>query len=202
MNTGQTLPVQPIMQPEPMETPLGKMKADLRVWCNLSGAKPNAAAFLRLALFSPGFQFTLSLRTQEAVRGIPILGKVLRRVLWQWTTLLFGCEVGMGAKIGGGVYFPHPWGIVIGDGSVIGREVVIFQQVTLGRRNYRKSEYPTIRDGAILYAGAKVFGSITIGEKSIVGSNAVVSVDVPNGVAMVVPQAVLVERTRPAEQSE
>jgi serine O-acetyltransferase len=81
------------------------------------------------------------------------------------------------------VRFPHPMGIVIGDGVRIGRDVRIYQNVTIGLTENlvgaRPEDYPTIEDEVFIYAGAVIFGAITIGARSIVGANAVISRDIP-----------------------
>lgn len=81
--------------------------------------------------------------------------------------------------------FPHPVGIVIGDGAVIGRDVRIYQNVTLGRTENGVGGYPTIEDGVTIYAGAVVIGGITVGAGAVIGANAIVSRDVPAGAVVV-----------------
>ena len=82
-----------------------------------------------------------------------------------------------------GIKYPHPVGIVIGDGVQIGCDVRIYQNVTIGLTENTvgamPSEYPKLEDGVWVYAGAVIFGGITIGARSIVGANAVISRDIP-----------------------
>lgn len=84
----------------------------------------------------------------------------------------------------GSVHFPHPVGIVIGDGVHIGRNVYIYQNVTIGLlEKAAKGEvpkYPTLGDEVVVYAGAVIVGGISIGHRSIIGANAVISRDVPS----------------------
>jgi serine O-acetyltransferase len=77
----------------------------------------------------------------------------------------------------GPIEIPHPTGVVIGRGTTVGRNVRIFQNVTLG--SSRRGDYPTIGDDVTIYAGAVISGDITIGSGSIIGANAVVTTDVP-----------------------
>jgi len=81
------------------------------------------------------------------------------------------------------VKFPHPVGIVIGDGARIGRGVRIYQNVTIGltenQAGANEADYPTIGDEVVVYAGAVIIGGITIGERSIIGANAVIRTDIP-----------------------
>jgi serine acetyltransferase len=85
-----------------------------------------------------------------------------------------------------GIKFPHPLGIVIGDGVRIGKEVRIYQNVTIGLlkntpAHEAREEYPTIEDGVIIYAGAVIAGPITIGSGATIGANSVITHDVPRG---------------------
>jgi serine O-acetyltransferase len=78
------------------------------------------------------------------------------------------------------VDFPHPIGIVIASGVVIGKKVTIYQNVTIGRKTVGdESSYPVVCDNVIVYAGAVLIGNITIGARSIIGANAIVSKSVP-----------------------
>lgn len=105
----------------------------------------------------------------------------------------FGCYVHPRAEIGHGLQTPHPIGIVIGSDCRIGSGVIIYQNVTLGTNEQASylggiRSYPTIGDGAILYAGAIVIGAVQIGQNVIVGANAVVTMDMPAGcIAVGVP---------------
>ena len=91
------------------------------------------------------------------------------------------CDIPM--RFWSGVAFPHPIGIVIGDGVKIGQRVTIYQNVTIGlKRNFpgvNESFYPTIDDDVTVYAGAVIVGAIHVGERSVVGANALLSCDVP-----------------------
>jgi serine O-acetyltransferase len=81
------------------------------------------------------------------------------------------------------VRFPHPIGIVIGDGVRVGRDVRIYQNVTIGLTENivgaEEHDYPVIDDGVFVYAGAVIIGAITIGKGSVIGANAVINRDIP-----------------------
>jgi serine O-acetyltransferase len=100
---------------------------------------------------------------------------VLRYHFWSAIT---GAEISLNCKIGGGLLIPHPNGIVIHPGVIIGVNCLIFQQVTLGTRG--TSDVPVIEGHVDIGAGAKVLGAIRIGAHARVGANAVVLSDVPN----------------------
>ncbi|MDO6421062.1 serine acetyltransferase [Saccharophagus degradans] len=97
---------------------------------------------------------------------------------------LFSCYLSPKASLHESVYFPHPVGIVIGDGVRVGKGCIIYQNVTLGAA--RKGEghqglYPEVGENVIIYAGAVIVGGVTIGDNSVIGANAVVNVSVPAG---------------------
>jgi len=94
---------------------------------------------------------------------------------------LGGNEFSHKAIIGKRTRLPHPSGIVIGTGTIIDDDVTIFQQVTFGShgRNNQQKNYPTIKSGVIIYAGAKIVGGVTIGKDAVIGANSVVIDDIP-----------------------
>ena len=84
------------------------------------------------------------------------------------------------AQIGRRVFIDHGVGVVIGETTIIGDDVVIYQQVTLGGVSLTKGKrHPTIEDRVVLGAGSKILGNITLGKDSKVGANSVVVKDVP-----------------------
>ena len=95
----------------------------------------------------------------------------------------YGSYVGIGSKIAGRPYFPHGCvGVFISNDAVIGRDAVIFQQVTIGSNTLpgtKRPGSPAIGDGVYIGAGAKIIGGVTIGDACRVGANAVVVRDMP-----------------------
>ena len=89
----------------------------------------------------------------------------------------YNCIISSRAFIEDKISFPHPIGIVIGKDVKVGKNVTIYQQVTLGQNN---GKFPTIGDNVIIYSGAKIFGDIHIGNNVIIGANSVVNTDVPD----------------------
>ncbi|WP_367757266.1 serine O-acetyltransferase [Flavobacterium sp. WC2430] len=80
------------------------------------------------------------------------------------------------------VIFPHPVGIVIGKKVVLGKNCIIYQNVTIGTKdteNYKDAAYPIIGDNVTIFANSVIFGGITIGSNSVIGCGSVVFVDVP-----------------------
>jgi len=97
------------------------------------------------------------------------------------------------AQIGRRVFIDHGVGVVIGETVIIGDDVLIYQQVTLGGVSTSKGKrHPTVEDNVVIGAGAKVLGNIVIGKNSKVGANSVVVKDVPaDSTAVGIPARVL-----------
>ncbi|WP_085993706.1 serine O-acetyltransferase [Oceanobacillus senegalensis] len=119
----------------------------------------------------------------------------IARVISQISRFFTGIEIHPGAKIGRRFFIDHGMGVVIGETCEIGDNVTIFQGVTLGGTGNEKGKrHPTIKDNALVSTGAKVLGSITIGENSKVGGGAVVVKDVPDNCTVVgVPGRIVVQ---------
>ena len=86
------------------------------------------------------------------------------------------CRFAAGLRIGPGFYLAHPDGVIINPTSRVGSDVAIYQQVTLGEW---QGGAPSIRSHVSIYAGAKIVGKVTVGQRAFVGANAVVAHDVP-----------------------
>jgi serine O-acetyltransferase len=105
-----------------------------------------------------------------------LLGRLVSHV-GRWMT---GIEIHPGATIGRRFFIDHGMGVVIGETTEIGDDVTLYHGVTLGGTTWEKTKrHPTLEDGVIVGAGAKILGPITIGEHSRIGSNSVVLRDIP-----------------------
>jgi len=104
------------------------------------------------------------------------------RFLSQLSRFMTGIEIHPGARIGRGFFIDHGNGVVIGETAVIGDNVLIFHQVTLGNSNFTATgkRHPTIGNDVIIGAGAKILGPITVGSFSWVGAGTIVTKDVPS----------------------
>lgn len=166
-----------------------KLSADAKNYCHNLTLRQKILTPFRLFFFTPGFQLSFSIRLQELLRSLPLIGKPLRWIIWYATSIYFGSDIGPLLTLGSGVHFPHPYGIVIGSKTVIGRNVRINQNVTIGRPNAEaENDYPVIHDGVQIHSGAVIVGAITIGKNAKIGANSVVVKDVPeNATAFGVP---------------
>ncbi|WP_226585824.1 serine O-acetyltransferase [Halobacillus litoralis] len=127
----------------------------------------------------------------------------LARLISQWSRFLTGIEIHPGAKIGRRFFIDHGMGVVIGETCEIGDNVTIFQGVTLGGTGKEKGKrHPTLLDNSLVATGAKVLGSITIGENSKVGAGSVVLKDVPNNSTVVgIPGHVVIQNGKKVQKN-
>jgi serine O-acetyltransferase len=112
--------------------------------------------------------------------------RLLSRWLSQVARLLTGIEIHPAAQIGRRLFIDHGMGVVIGETSVIGDDVTMYQGVTLGGTGKEKGKrHPTIGNGVVIGAGARVLGNIRVGDNSRVGAGSVVLRDVPDNSTIV-----------------
>lgn len=121
--------------------------------------------------------------------------KWLARLVSNFGRWLTGIEIHPGARVGRRFFIDHGMGIVIGETAEIGDDVTIYQGVTLGGTSWNKGKrHPTLGDGVVVGAGAKVLGPFTVGAGAKVGSNAVVTKEVPPGATVVgIPGRIIVK---------
>ncbi len=115
--------------------------------------------------------------------------KSLARVIMGLTQILTNIDIHPGAKIGRRVFIDHGTGVVIGQTAIVEDDVLIYQGVTLGGVSLTNGKrHPTVKKGAVLGAGAKILGNITIGKYAKIGANSVVVKEVPdNATAIGIP---------------
>ena len=120
--------------------------------------------------------------------------KSLARFFSQCSRFFTGIEIHPGATIGNRFFIDHGMGVVIGETTVIGDDVTLYQGVTLGGTGKERGKrHPTLEDCVVVGVGATVLGNITIGRGSKVGGGAVVIHDVPpNSTAVGIPGRVVV----------
>jgi serine O-acetyltransferase len=111
--------------------------------------------------------------------------------------ILLGCDIA--CRISDNFRMPHPYGIVIHSGAVIGKNAVIMHQVTVGALDLG-NQAPVVGDDVYIGAGAKILGGIRIGDRCVIGANAVVTKDMPAG-STVVGANRIIKRTLAARQN-
>ncbi|AAP77831.1 serine O-acetyltransferase [Helicobacter hepaticus] len=121
--------------------------------------------------------------------------KILARILMGLTGFITNVDIHPAAIIGRRVFIDHATGVVIGETAEVGNDVMIYQGVTLGGTSLDKvKRHPTIEDGVVIGAGAKILGNIRIGANAKIGANSVVIKDVPQDCTAVgIPARVIVK---------
>ena len=140
--------------------------------------------FIDVILTYPGFHAISLHRFAHVLHRlhIPIIPHI---IMWMGR-ILTGIEIHPAAKIGGGFFIDHGFGVVIGETSEIGKNVTLFQGVSLGGTGKESGKrHPTIGNNVVIGAGAKVLGSITVGNNVYIGANAVVLKPVPDDCTVV-----------------
>lgn len=130
-----------------------------------------------LALW-PGVHALLSHRVAHALHevGVPVVPRAMSMAARAVT----GIEIHPAAKVGAGFFVDHGTGVVVGETAEIGRDVTLYQGVTLGGTGFATGKrHPTVQDNVTVGSGAKLLGPITIGHGAKIGANTVVIHDVP-----------------------
>ena len=154
---------------------INKIKEDIKVIYEKDPAATNLAEVL---FCYPGLQALISHRIAHklAYWGVPFIPRFISYL----TRIITGIEIHPKAQIGNRFFIDHGEGVVIGETTIIGDDVLIYQQVTLGGTgNEHGKRHPTIGNNVIIGAGAKILGNITIGANTRVGAGSVVVDDVP-----------------------
>ena len=154
---------------------INKIKEDVKVIYEKDPAATNIAEVI---FCYPGLQALISHRIAHklAYWGVPFVPRFISYL----TRIITGIEIHPKAQIGNRFFIDHGEGVVIGETTIIGDDVLIYQQVTLGGTgNEHGKRHPTIGNNVIIGAGAKILGNITIGDNTRVGAGSVVVDDVP-----------------------
>ena len=145
---------------------------------------PAAKGYLQIILLYSGLHAMIAHKLAHPLWKWKV--PFLPRFISQLARFMTGIEIHPGAVIGKGIFIDHGMGVVIGETTVIGSNVTLFQGVTLGGTGKEIGKrHPTIGDNVVIGAGAKVLGNITIGDNSYIGANAVVLSDIPDNSTVV-----------------
>lgn len=148
---------------------------------------PAATNLYEILLGYPGMTAIIYHRLAHTlyVRGAPLVARLISDITHSKT----GIDIHPGAEIGPNFFIDHGTGVVIGETSVIGQRVRIYQAVTLGARSFPTDEsgalikgeprHPIIEDDVVIYAGATILGRVTIGRGSTIGGNVWLTRSVP-----------------------
>ncbi|MGQ9778834.1 MAG: serine O-acetyltransferase [Bacillota bacterium] len=166
-----------------------RIKNDIRV---VFERDPAAKNILEVILCYPGLHAIWAHRIAHWFyhRRLYTIARLISQIARHFT----GIEIHPGAEIGEGLFIDHGMGVVIGETAEIGRNVTLYQGVTLGGTGKEKGKrHPTIGDNVIIAAGAKVLGSFKVGDNAKIGAGAVVLHEVPpNSTVVGVPGRVVV----------
>jgi serine O-acetyltransferase len=139
---------------------------------------PAAKSAVEIFFCYPGFHAILLHRLGHRLHGAGFT--LTARILSQFIRAATGIEIHPGAQIGRRCFIDHGAGVVIGETTEIGEDVLLYQGVTLGGTGKERGKrHPTIGDGVVIGAGAKILGNITIGSHTKVGAGSVVIHSVP-----------------------
>ncbi|WP_419714886.1 serine O-acetyltransferase EpsC [Fundidesulfovibrio soli] len=129
---------------------------------------------------------------QRVAHSLHVLGvDIIPRIITEMAHAVTGIDIHPGATIGKGLFIDHGTGVVIGETSIIGNNVRLYQGVTLGAKSFPKDEHgnpvkglprhPIVEDDVVIYSGATVLGRITVGKGAVIGANVWVTSDVEPG---------------------
>lgn len=139
---------------------------------------PAARNWLEVLLAYPGVHAVWGYRISHFLWRVKL--KLLARIYSNWVRAVTGIEIHPAAKIGRRFFIDHGMGVVIGATAVVGEDVMIYHDVTLGARTGGSGKrHPTIGNNVVIGAGARVLGDISIGDGVKINANVVVTKSVP-----------------------
>jgi len=170
--------------------------------CDCFDGDPAAKSYEEIVMSYPCITAIATYRVAHElfVRQVPLIPRIMSECAHSRT----GIDIHPGARIGKNFFIDHGTGVVIGETTVIGDNVKIYQGTTLGAMSFPRDErgriikggkrHPTIEDNVTIYAEATILGDITIGRGAIIGGNTWVKEPVPPGVTVASPNPDLVVR--------
>lgn len=139
---------------------------------------PAARTTLEILICYPGLHALMIYRISHLLWTHRL--KLIGRILSQFGRFITGIEIHPGATIGRRFFIDHGMGVVVGETSIIGNDVTLYQGVTLGGKSWKKEKrHPDLADHVVVGAGTKIIGPCLIGAYTRIGANSVVVRDVP-----------------------
>jgi serine O-acetyltransferase len=172
---------------------LDQLREEIRV---VFDRDPAARSTWEVVTCYPGFHALLFHRMSHRLWHFGL--KWFARWISYFARWFTGIEIHPGATIGRRFFIDHGMGVVIGETSLIGDDCTLYHGVTLGGTSWNRGKrHPTLENGVVIGAGAKVLGPVVLGDGARVGSNAVVVKDVPAGATAVgIPARILDEESK------
>ncbi len=174
-----------------------KIKEDIQT---IFAKDPAAKSIVEVLICYPGLHALLIHRVSHKLyrKNIPLIP----RLLSHFSRSITGIEIHPGARIGKRFFIDHGMGVVIGETTIIGDDVLVYQGVTLGGTGKEQGKrHPTIQNNVVVGSGAKVLGNILIGSNVRVGAGSVVIKDVPDDSTVVgIPGVVVMHKGQKLSQ--
>lgn len=176
---------------------LHQIRQDIRV---IIDRDPAAKTILEVVLCYPGLHALISHRMAHYLYKKNWV--LLPRLISQVSRFFTGIEIHPGATIGQGLFIDHGMGVVIGETAEVGDNVTLYQGVTLGGTGKESGKrHPTIGNNVFIGSGAKILGSIKVGDNVKIGAGSVVTKPVPNDSTVVgVPGRIVVHQGVPIKK--
>ena len=145
---------------------------------------PASRSYLEILICYPGLHAVFFYKISNFFWNLNL--KLIARMISNFSRFFTGVEIHPAVKIGKNLFIDHGMGVVIGETTIIGDNVSIYQGVTLGgTKRIKKKRHPTINDNVVIGAGAKVLGPILVGKNSKIGANSVVTKNVPPNITVI-----------------
>jgi serine O-acetyltransferase len=156
------------------------ISSDLRAMAELKGTRYPSLSGLLDVLSLPGTWAALLARLSTWLHNSGL--RPLSRIVYFANCVMFGCEIQPGARIGPGLAIAHPIGVTISSGARLGRDLRLMGGVKIGgnaSEDPAKDGDPVVGDGCWFMDGAKAFGPISIGDRTVIATSSVATQDLP-----------------------
>ena len=182
-----------LLSKEELECLESKNKKDLEFFYECD---PAADSLEEIKLTYPGFKALLLYRIAHLLYKKN--QKLEARIISEYAHSRTGIDIHPACEIGSPFFIDHGTGIVIGETTIIGNNVRLYQSVTLGALSPKQGQrikgikrHPTIKDNVVIYAGATLLGDITIGENTVIGGGVFITEDIPANSRVTLPKPIL-----------